>query len=71
MSPRELYQGKDVLAKGDGHCSVCGRAVVRVLIADSASRSRRTWHAAEVGNFGYVPHTCGPQQPPPALKRAA
>jgi hypothetical protein len=73
VSARELYQGKDVLAKGRGRCSVCCRDVIRVLVADPASRSKRAWHAAEIGNFGYVPHVCGPQKPlPPApLKRAA
>jgi hypothetical protein len=64
---RELFKGREVLATGSGQCQDCKTGVIRVLVRQG---NRNVWHAAEIGNFGYVPHTCGTDDDPP-LKRAA
>ena len=61
---RELFKGQDVLAIGRGQCERCKQIVVRVLVAD------RTWHAAEIGHYGYTPHTCKPTGEAPVRKAA-
>ena len=64
---RSLFQGKEVLRTDKGQCPDCRRGVIRVLVEEGGWRK---WYAADIGNFGYVPHVCGPTPSAP-LKRAA
>jgi hypothetical protein len=64
---REIFKGQEVLSTGRGQCERCKSVIVRVLIDESGGR---TWHSAEVGNYGYVPHNCKPSGSAPAKKAA-
>lgn len=64
---RELFKGQEVLATGRGQCEHCRTVVVRVLIAEHGGRQ---WHAAEIGNYGYIPHNCRPSGDAPVRKAA-
>lgn len=61
------FQGKPVLDAGPGQCVHCAQRIIRILVQESFGRE---WKVADVGHFGYVPHTCGPVRDEP-LKRAA
>lgn len=64
---RELFNGQEILNTGRGQCVHCSKIIVRVLVEDEDGR---TWHTAEIGGKGYVPHFCGPTVGA-CLKRAA
>lgn len=65
---RELFNGSlEVIQTGVGQCQSCTRRVVRVLIAENGGRQ---WYAAEIGNYGYVSHTCKPTGSAPVKKAA-
>lgn len=64
---RELFKGFDVLDSGSGQCEHCRAGVVRVLVAEPGGRR---WHAAEIGNYGYIPHNCRPSDDKPLRKAA-
>jgi hypothetical protein len=54
---RALYQGKEVLRTDKGQCPDCRCGVIRVLVEEGGWRK---WYAADIGNFGFEPHTCSP-----------
>lgn len=64
---REVFNGRDIITTGRGQCEHCRCVVVRVLVEEPGGRR---WHAADIGNYGYVPHDCGPSGDAPMRKAA-